>query len=159
MIFSVRGSILATCPRLRVETASTQTGPFKVFRRANTLSLAGNAGSTKDFKDIHQSTISYIARQRLRRAVSFTVQTNVVENCKDTDEKSVLVDFSKHYKNASEAAQEYKNLLAVSDKLSAKKQAMLDQVKAPSSDVIKQNTKKFADILRLDSDPTKWKEV
>eukprot|EP00808_Paulinella_micropora_P012194 g54106.t1 len=25
-----KGSILATCPRLRVETASTQTGPFKV---------------------------------------------------------------------------------------------------------------------------------
>eukprot|EP00808_Paulinella_micropora_P002496 g29197.t1 len=33
------GSILATCPRLRVETASTQTGPFKVFRRANALSM------------------------------------------------------------------------------------------------------------------------
>eukprot|EP00808_Paulinella_micropora_P001910 g61922.t1 len=32
-------SILAACPRLRVETASTQTGPFKVFRRANTLSM------------------------------------------------------------------------------------------------------------------------
>eukprot|EP00808_Paulinella_micropora_P018513 g33826.t1 len=29
--YKIRGSILATCPRLRVETASTQTGPFKVL--------------------------------------------------------------------------------------------------------------------------------
>eukprot|EP00808_Paulinella_micropora_P005046 g74799.t1 len=93
------GNISATCQwwKLRVETASTQTGPFKVFRHTNTLSIAyayplavlrGFAACTKarqkisslsnNFssppRDIHQSTISYIVRQRLRRGVSFTVQ-------------------------------------------------------------------------------------
>eukprot|EP00808_Paulinella_micropora_P027563 g72296.t1 len=43
------GSILATCPRLRVETASTQTGPFKVFRRANTLNIKGKREVTGAF--------------------------------------------------------------------------------------------------------------
>eukprot|EP00808_Paulinella_micropora_P003590 g64181.t1 len=41
MSSTAASSILATCPKLRVETASTQTGPFKVFRRANTLSNVG----------------------------------------------------------------------------------------------------------------------
>eukprot|EP00808_Paulinella_micropora_P010444 g5895.t1 len=45
------GSILATCPRLIVETASTQTGPFKVFRRANTLNSAFDAPSASLFRN------------------------------------------------------------------------------------------------------------
>eukprot|EP00808_Paulinella_micropora_P013205 g3002.t1 len=104
-IYTEYNGILATCQwwKLRVETASTQTGPFKKrlqmpkFRHLQCSGFFSSEvkGSTKDFKsfqqflltatvakctqlvvvrDIHQSTISYIARQRLRRAVSFTVQ-------------------------------------------------------------------------------------
>eukprot|EP00808_Paulinella_micropora_P032056 g16016.t1 len=40
-LLDISGSILATCQwwKLRVETASTQTVPFKVFRLTNTLTI------------------------------------------------------------------------------------------------------------------------